>query len=212
MSTRKNRKRGRGNAIRRTDIGAGLLDLPRQVMNAPNDATIARVVELTGRWKKLESWGAMERLPWTKETQKDITAFLDKARTKGEIDPSLISSITVDVKRLELEAQEWAKKNGSAPYTPQDSKTTHDIEKATSGLAAAADVSELAKDVTKEAKEVVKDLAKGATEAITVGASAIPWWVWAVGGAAVLGVAAHAVSNAATAANVVFAGGQNAPR
>jgi len=139
----------------------------------PNQAE-ARAAELSNRYANLVKWGLRERLPFTKETQADVEKFL-AAAAAGDIDPSLVSPTTIDVRRLELFAQEWDEQHKSkAPLEVKPSTTKFDIEEATAPLKAASTVVAAADKV----EQFAADAAKAGFQKLESAGSVIPGWVW----------------------------------
>ncbi|MDI1475383.1 hypothetical protein [Polyangium sp. y55x31] len=163
----------------------------------------ARVAELAARWQKVKAWGAAEKLRHTRETQADLERFF--AAWEKDPDPSEVVGVTADVRRLELEAEDYDKRRAVAqPYDAQPIGTTFDIERGSTSLEAATAINEgaivvgaIAKDIAKETSELVEDTA-----------TLIPWWVWAGVGVGVVYVGwlgKRAVDKAAAAAAVAAA-------
>lgn len=80
-------------------------------------------------------------------------------------------------------------------------KPAPDIETASSTLQTASSIDKGAKEVNKAAKEAIRETAKTTAELVAEGAKgagagafALPWWVWPVGGAAVLVIGAVALA------------------
>lgn len=149
---------------------------------APTDEAIARVVELAKRWERLKRWGVNEKLPHTRNTQKDLERFFQDLRNAKGFDVSEVTSVTADVRRLEAYAEEHdAARNVPNPFKREALTTSFDIENADHTLKAAKKVVEssnavqaAARDASKDAFALVKDAAK-----------VVPWWAWLAGGGVV---------------------------
>lgn len=148
----------------------------------PTTESIQRAAELAAKYRKLKEWGVEKKLPFTKETQKDLDRFFNAARD-GKLDVTEITAVTADVRRLEKYAEEFdAAKNVSDPFKQEKLRTTFDIENAAEELKAAKKVSTKADN----AKSFAQDFAREGKEALIVGAKAVPWWAWAAGGVALV--------------------------
>ena len=140
---------------------------------ADNDIA-ARVVELLQKWQRLKKWGVAEKLPFTRETQKDLDKFFQDARD-GKLNLSEIEGTTLDIRRLEGLAEDYDNAHGIAqPFKGAAPKTKYDAGEDN----AAKPVVEAATD----AKVIAKDFAKETGDVLAKGAKAVPWWAWLAGG------------------------------
>lgn len=180
------------------DDGAGIDDI---AMNEANK----RMRELSQRFAKLGEWGIVSKIPASqptlRKTMTDLHAVLSKWNGDNT-DPALVTSLTSDVRRLELWAEDFDKTiKAATPFvSPGVPKTSFDIESATAALNTATATTNTANEVVETAKEALA----AASNAIVTTSKKTPWQVWLGGGLLVFGLIARELRKSTEAAKGVL--------
>lgn len=147
-----------------------------------SEESAMRIAELMTKYQRLKQWGVWEKLPKTRETQKNLDKFF-AAALNGEIDVSDVQGATIDVQKLETYAVEYdAAHRAAAPYLKENLRTSHDVENTDDSLR----VGKKVVDASNEARAVARDAAKDGFSLVKDAAKQVPWWGWAAGGTLVL--------------------------